>query len=476
MTFTKNPFTEILKPVKRRLESAKSAYNKGRISKEQLGEVQGLRDQAYNSSSKKEIERVIGKLNTLPYLGTYEPRDASAAIELDIDVDVDKFDSDPEYRRAIQEKIKKVRQRKGGVDYAYQDELKDMFKRGLSVDSPEVIKFINRRAADKYNDLYTKSRVFSFETVNGLPDGDIIPESKKLVARLFEEVDKKEIQSLVRGVVLDQVDKFFKTGVVPTVDEIDHIFPGGTPRIINGNLVGGAVDEAGNFLGVGRTNSRNLQVLSKTLNTSLQNILYPEKIRLLGSSKGSLSVEESLANPTTRKKTAERLIQLGQWQRGEVDSQGNPVKKPVLRFGGHAYSRFLPYGFGTLLGLGLAGFSDKGWASDQFKKTVKDRSFWFENLLGLDSQKIASDPRRVSPWRIGATLGQDTASGIGGLLRGLLRTDDPTEDDYVAAQQMGRSPDMSTPQIYNNGKPTGIFGHPGIREEIIRKRRPNIWT
>ena len=465
MTFTKNPFTEILKPVKRRLESAKSAYNKGRISKEQLGEVQGLRDQAYNSSSKKEIERVIGKLNTLPYLGTYEPRDASAAIELDIDVDVDKFDSDPEYRRAIQEKIKKVRQGKarkgkGGVDYAYQDELKDMFKRGLSVDSPEVIKFINRRAADKYNDLYTKSRVVSFETVNGLPDGDIIPGSKKLVARLFEEVDKKEIQSLVRGVVLDQVDEFFKTGVVPTVDEIDHIFPGGTPRIINGNLVGGAVDEAGNFLGVGRTNSRNLQVLSKTLNTSLQNILYPEKIRLLGSSKGSLSAEESLANPTTRKKTAERLIQLGQWQRGEVDSQGTPVKKPVSRFGGHAYSRFLPYGFGTLLGLGLAGFSDKGWTSDQFKKTVKDRSFWFENLLGLDSQKVASDPRRVSPWRIGATLGQDTASGIGGLLRGLLRTDDIPQEPY-----------------YGMGRQRGLLdtGHVGIGEEE-RKRRPNIWT
>ena len=134
MAFIKNPFTEILKPVKRRLESAKSAYNRGRISKEQLGEVQGLRDQAYNSSSKKEIEGVIRKLNALPYLGTYKARDASAAIELDIDVDVDKFDSDPEYRSRIQEEVKKVRQRKarkgkGGVDYVYQDELKDMFRR-----------------------------------------------------------------------------------------------------------------------------------------------------------------------------------------------------------------------------------------------------------------------------------------------------------------------------------------------------------
>ena len=167
-------------------------------------------------------------------------------------------------------------------------------------------------------------------------------------------------------------------------------------------------------------------------------------------------------------------------QRGAGLSDSPPHKISLLNlakgFGGQAYNRVIPYGFGTLLGLGLAGFSDKGWASDQFKKTVKDRSFWFENFLGLHPQKVASDPRRVSPWRIGATLGQDTASGIGGLLRGLLRTDDPTEDDYVAAQQMGRSPDMSMPQIYDNGKPTGIFGHPGIREEIIRKRRPNIWT
>ena len=146
------------------------------------------------------------------------------------------------------------------------------------------------------------------------------------------------------------------------------------------------------------------------------------------------------------------------------------VSKELLK--GLGYKSILPYGLGTLLGLGTAGFSDEGWTSDQFKKTVKDRSFWGDILLGLHSKKLASDPGRASPWRIGATIAQDTASDIAGL----LRIDDPTEDDYVEAQQMGRKPDILTPQIYDDGKPTGIFGHPGIRDEIIRKRKPNIWT
>tara|TARA_Y100000310_G_C20618318_1_gene781884 strand:- start:18 stop:1625 length:1608 start_codon:yes stop_codon:yes gene_type:complete len=166
-----------------------------------------------------------------------------------------------------------------------------------------------------------------------------------------------------------------------------------------------------------------------------------------------------------------KLLDATEWVGGlEEGHTKPPAKFSIMNM--KKLASFLPYGLGTFLGLGLAGVSDEGWTADKFKETVKDRSFWGDILLGLHSKKVASDPGRVSPWRIGATIAQDTLSEVAGL----LRIDDPTEDDYVAAQQMGRKPDILTPQIYDDGKSTGIYGHPGIRNEIIKKRRPNIWT
>ena len=336
---------------------------------------------------------------------------------------------------------------------------------GLGLDSEKVQSLIRSRAASNLSSLKSRSIVYSWDTV----DGEEVPGSKKKVANLFfaDDTDEKAIREMFRRIAEDQAEQFYRTGIVSNIDHVDHIFPNGNLRIVNGKLLGGALDESGKFIGGGVANLQNLRKLAATVNMSENKILSPGRIELLKSleTPGAVSVEDTLKGLEGRTEAQRR-----------ADTKKRILSgSPRLRMGG-VMRGVLPYGFGTLLGLGLAGFSDKGWASDQFKKTVKDRSFWFENLLGLHPQKVASDPRRVSPWRIGATLGQDTASGIGGLLRGLLRTDDPTEDDYVAAQQMGRSPDMSTPQIYNNGKPTGIFGHPGIRGEIIRKRRPNIWT
>lgn len=203
-------------------------------------------------------------------------------------------------------------------DYFYEDELIDFRKRGLSIDSPEVQKFIDRRTKDRHHNLKQRSNVYSYETVDGLPDGEIKPESKKLVASLFEDSDAKEIRALVRDVVEKQTRIFFQEGKLPDVDDLDHIFPHGSVKIINGNLVGGAFSPDGVFQGVGLTNRKNLQALSRALNRSSQNILTPEKLAQLG-------VGEF--KPSTREGSLAKILQLGQWQ------SGKPVRKPRARYG-----------------------------------------------------------------------------------------------------------------------------------------------
>lgn len=209
-------------------------------------------------------------------------------------------------------------------DYFYEDELIDFRKRGLSIDSPEVQKFIDKRTKGRYNNLKKRSKVFSYETVDGLPDGEIKPESKKLVASLFEDSDAEDIRALVRDVIEKQTRIFFQEGKLPDVDDLDHIFPHGSVKIINGKLVGGAFSPDGVFQGVGLTNRKNLQALSKALNRSSQNILTPEKLAQLG-------VGEF--KPSTPEGSLARILQLGQWQRGETDASGKPVRKPRARYG-----------------------------------------------------------------------------------------------------------------------------------------------
>ena len=75
---------------------------------------------------------------------------------------------------------------------------------------------------------------------------------------------------------------------------------------------------------------------------------------------------------------------------------------------------------------------------------------------GLDVNKAISDPRRLQPGRIGATLAQDTLSGIAPL----LSSDNIPQEPY-----------------YGMGRQRGLLdtGHPGIGRER-QKRRTNIWT
>ena len=67
----------------------------------------------------------------------------------------------------------------------------------------------------------------------------------------------------------------------------------------------------------------------------------------------------------------------------------------------------------------------------------------------------------------------DTIAPLAQMISGGLSSDNIPQEPYYG---MGRKPDMLTPQIYNNGDPTGIYVHPGVGDGLIKKRKPNIWT
>lgn len=279
-------------------------------------------------------------------------------------------------------------------DYFYEDELIDLRKRGLSIDSPEVQKFIDRRTKDTYRNVKQRSKVYSYETVDGLPDGEIKPESKKLVASLFEDSDAKEIRALVRDAVEKQTRIFFQEGKLPDVDDLDHIFPHGSVKIINDKLVGGAFSPDGVFQGVGLTNRKNLQALSRALNRSSQNILTPEKLAQLGIGK---------FNPSTPEGSLAQIQQRGQWQRGETDASGKPVRKPIARHG--AFLSHFPW-VGSLFTLGMAGLpgtSEAKTTMGRVEENLTDPYFWGDMVTGFDTKGLLGDMQESHLERHGET-------------------------------------------------------------------------
>jgi len=349
-----------------------------------------------------------------------------------------------------------------GPNAVFVEKLKWNRDRGVGLDSEEVQKLINNRASSNLSSLKTRSIVWSWDTVDGLPNGEEVPGSKKKVANLFfaDDADEKAIREMYRRIAEDIAKEFYKTGVVYNIDNLDHIFPSGSVKIINGKLFGGAIDQSGKFLGAGVANLQNMRRLASTVNMSENKFVSPERIKVLKGleTPGAVSVEDTLKSLEGRTE-AQRRYDTKRRIEKEGRSQDGKGKPPRFRWGGAAIGGFLGLIFAP-------------WEKLRADPVTEIPSYLLEAGTGLKPQKAVQDTGRISPWRVGATIAQDTASDIAGL----LRIDDPTEDDYVEAQQMGRKPDILTPQIYDDGKPTGIFGHPGIRDEIIRKRRPNIWT
>ena len=220
---------------------------------------------AKGTSNKKIAKKVYEKFN-LDLSPTTITENTGRTKEVSTPEEIDKYLEKHNLQRGGTPKQKRQRKNahlsrkriKAGnpeITYSYQDELRNFKKAGLSIDSPEVQKFIEKRTRDKIHSIKTKSKVYSYETVGG----EIKADSKKLVANLFEESDEKEIRALVKNVVVEQAENFFKDGKIPDVDDLDHIFPGGSPKIIDGKLVGGAVSPEGNFKGIGLSNRRNFQ-------------------------------------------------------------------------------------------------------------------------------------------------------------------------------------------------------------------------
>ena len=126
--------------------------------------------------------------------------------------------------------------------------------------------------------------------------------------------------------------------------------------------------------------------------------------------------------------------------------QSNKISKGLLRrLGYHAP------GFMGVLFAGLAA----PWGKLRADPVTEIPSYLLEAGTGLKPQKAVQDTGRISPWRVGATIAQDTASDIAGI----LRTDDIPQEPY-----------------YGMGRQRGLLeGHPGIGRER-QKRRTNIWT
>ena len=328
-------------------------------------------------------------------------------------------------------------------DIKFENQLKSLRDKGASFDSKEIQDLIRNRGNRNLQSLRARSNVWSWDTVNGLPDGDIVPGTKKKVANLFfgdlaeEEAIRKLYQSLIRA----RVKEFYKTGHLPNLDHVDHIFPQGNARIVNGKLLGGSFDEAGRFMGVGVSNLQNLRKLAASQNMALGEILSPDRIKLLESleNQNAVSVAEtqkgldSRTNKQSINDTLKRINQLGEFQSGRG-------KMPKFRWGGAALT--VPFG---ILASGLA---DKSWGAA--KDAAMNPWLYADAITQIDTKRTIENPSRLLWPQL--VVKEDIIEPTAGLIAQGLRSRDPTEDEYAEAASMG--------------SPQGILGegHPGFQD------------
>ena len=341
----------------------------------------------------------------------------------------------------------------------FENELKVFRDKGLSFDSKEVQDLIKKRAGANFLSLKARSDVWSWDTVDGLPKGAVVPGTKKKVANLFfaDDTDEKAIREMYRRLVEKKVKEFYKTGQIFSVDHVDHIFPGGNARMVNGQLLGGAFDSDGKFLGVGVSNRQNLRKLAASVNMAEQHFISPERIKLLErlENVNAVSVAEtqkgldSRTNKQAINDTLKRINQLGEFQSGRG-------KMPKFRWGGAALT--IPFG---ILASGLA---DKSWGAA--KDAAMNPWLYADAFTGIDTKRTIENPKRLLyPERV---VYQDIIRPTAQMSAQGLRSRDPTEDEYAEAASMG--------------SPQGLLGegHPGLQDRSPMdtyggRRKKNIW-
>ena len=344
----------------------------------------------YNGKTQASLERILDHPIFQEKLGRLSKK-ATKKGGLKLDKDTSRFVRNRDGVNALHELRKGMVKLFPRPDVKLLNKLEDIRSRGLSFQSEEVQKLIRQRGGKNFQSLRDRSNVYSWETRGGndpntgKPVGDKVPGSEKKVASLLfgDSDDLKAMRALADDLVRDQVRDYFRTGKLSPINHLDHIFAQGNPRIINGQLFGGSVDELGKFQGVGITGIQNLRKLLASKNMSFGHVLSPERIKLLeGLEFGdALSVEDtqkrlsSRTSPQARYDTKRRLEQLG---RG---------KTPKPMWGGAAYS--IP------IGLAFAGLSDKGWSSQQFKDTVSNPWYWGNIFTGLDTPKFIKDYKQT---------------------------------------------------------------------------------
>jgi hypothetical protein len=293
-----------------------------------------------------------------------------------------------------------------GPNAVFVEKLKQLRNRGVGLDSEEAQRLINNRASSNLSSLKTRSVVWSWDTVDGLPDGEEVPGSKKKVANLFfaDAADEKAIREMYRRIAEDIAKEFYKTGIVHNIDNLDHIFPSGSVKIINGKLFGGAVDPSGKFLGAGVANLQNMRRLASTVNMSENKFVSPERIKLLQSLEipGAVSVEDTLKGLEGRTEAQRRAD-----TKRRVESVGRGGS-PRLRMGGTGYG-LLPYGIGSLLTLGLSalpGVSDANTVRGRMRENLTNPYFLGDAITGLDTPKFVEDYNKGLLDITGQTLGE----------------------------------------------------------------------
>ena len=341
----------------------------------------------------------------------------------------------------------------------FENELKVFRDKGLGLDSKEVQDLIKNRANANFSSLKARSDIWSWDTVDGLPKGAVVPGTKKKVANLFfaDDTDQKAIREMYRRLVEKKVKEFYKTGRIFSVDHVDHIFPSGNPRIVNGQLLGGAFDADGKFLGVGVSNRQNLRKLAASVNMAEQHFISPERIKLLErlENVNSVSVAEtqkgldSRTNKQAINDTLKRINQLGEFQRGRGTM-------PKFRWGGAALS--IPFG---ILASGLA---DKSWGAA--KDAAMNPWLYADAITQIDTKRTMENPSRLLWPQL--VVKEDIIDPMAGLIAQGLRSRDPTEDEYAEAASMG--------------SPQGLLGegHPGLQDRSPMdtyggRRKKNIW-